>query len=184
MVYAELLLRWFHILPAIALAGGVIFMRWPLAAASTELDEVSRTNLHNSLRRRWSKVVMITSTLLLVTGLVNAVRIITGDQIFAGYPEVKPTGAYHALVAVKLLLALALMMISSLLAGRSSLAEKLRQKANFWMNVNLALVVVIVLVGGAMKFTPREPVEPEESSTTSLHEPGEFAPWIAKTRSG
>ena len=59
MDYAGLLLRWFHILPAIALAGGVIFMRWPLAAASAELDEASRTSLQNALRGRWAKVFTV-----------------------------------------------------------------------------------------------------------------------------
>ena len=82
---------------------------------------------------------MITSGLLLVSGLVNAVLIIRRYD-FEG-------GLYHGLVAVKLLLALALFWISSALAGRSSLAEKLREKMTFWLNVNVVLAVLLVSPG-------------------------------------
>lgn len=161
MDYTGLLLRWFHILPAVVLAGGVFFMRWPLAPATGELDDGVRENLRQAIRRRWAIVVMVTSALLLVTGLFNAFWNIDGH-----WGE-KPVGhAYHAMVGIKLLLALALMMISSLLAGRSALADKLKERATFWMNVNVALAIAIILLGGVMKLTPREPAEPQSGLTS------------------
>lgn len=48
-----LILRYMHILGAIALMGGTIFMRFALVPTVPELDEKSRAALHEGVRSRW-----------------------------------------------------------------------------------------------------------------------------------
>ena len=56
-----------------------------------------------------------------------------------------------------LLLALVIFWISAVLAGRSASAERFREKLVFWLNVNVLLSILIVMVGGFMRMADRQP---------------------------
>src|SRR5262245_49964896 len=66
-----LLLRYMHILGAIALMGGTIFMRFALAPTVATLDPATKGAIHEQVRSRWSKFVMLAAGFLLVSGLTN-----------------------------------------------------------------------------------------------------------------
>jgi hypothetical protein len=148
-----LLLRYMHILGAIALMGGTIFMRFALAPTVRELDPETRQRIHEQVRSRWAKFVMFAAALLLVSGLANlglAAR-------FAYKPIFGMEGGYHMIVGIKFLLALPIFLFASFLAGRSATAKKFQSNAMFWMNVNLALALTMVLIGGFLRFVHRVP---------------------------
>lgn len=145
MNYLDLLLRWTHIFSAIALVGGAFFWRWSLLPSLGSVPETSRDELLTAIRARWSRWVMATSGLLLISGLINALRII---------PRYEFDGPiYHILVTVKLLLALAAFWIASALAGRSTLAQRMRERVLFWLNLNIVLAILLVGLAGVMKMT-------------------------------
>lgn len=143
MNYPDLVFRWLHILTAITLAGGIYFWRWALLPALNELDESARKDVHARIRPLWARCVMISSAILLVTGLSNAVRLIIDEE---------PAGTYHGLVLAKLILALAIFWLSARLAGRSAGAEKFRKNEAKWVNMNAFLVTVLIFLAGYMKY--------------------------------
>ena len=149
MDYLSLMLRWLHIGSAIILVGGIVFWRSTLLPALETLAPSDRDELQTTLRQRWSRWVMLTSGLLLISGLVNAVLNMKQYE-FAG-------NLYHTLVTVKLMLALTLFWIASVLSGSSVLAQRWRPKTKFWLNVGLVLAVLLVAVAGIMKKTDRTP---------------------------
>jgi len=153
----ELILRWIHIFSAIALVGGAFFMRFALLPGIASLDAAQRETVAGGVRRLWSKCVMATSGLLLISGLVNVGRIMStyGSNF---------DGPYHMMLGIKLLLALAIFGLSAVLSGRSSSAEKLRQKESTWLNLNLLLAVAVVCVAGYMKTMDRTPKAEIESA--------------------
>jgi hypothetical protein len=157
----RLIFRWLHILPAVILLGGVFFMRLALTPAVASYGEEDRRRLNDAVRGRWAKWVMISAGLLLLSGIVNTVLIIRGDSA-------PPPGLYHGLLTLKILLALAIIYIASLLAGRSEAAERFRQKAPFWLTVNLVLATVLILIGGAMRLTPRVDRTTTERAASAL----------------
>ena len=161
MLYVDLLLRWMHILSAIALMGGTIFMRFALHPALAELGADAQQTLKGNIRRHWAKWVMASSGFLLLSGIVNIVRLAR---------DVEPM-PYHAIVTVKLLLALVIFFIASTLVGRSANAEKFREKAVFWLNVNLVLAVIVVCIGGYLRTLPRKPKPAEPSAQSAVHAP-------------
>jgi uncharacterized membrane protein len=150
-----LVLRYMHILGAIMLMGGTIFMRFALAPSVLTLEGSTRSEFHERVRSRWSKFVMLASGLLLVSGLAN---MMIYSKMF-GF-EMQPDPLFHLkyamLVGIKFILALPIFLFASLLAGRSETAKKFQAKATFWMNVNLALALVMVLLGGLLKFVGRD----------------------------
>ena len=145
----ELVLRWIHILSAIILVGGTFFMRFSLSPTLQAQDEGTRNSLLGLWRPPWARWVMLTSGLLLVSGLVNAVRIIKAYQF--------PDAPYHALVALKLVLAFVIFWIIAVLARRSATAEKFRTQLTKWLTINVVLATITVLVAGYMKVTPHVP---------------------------
>ncbi len=155
MNYVDLMLRLIHILSAIILAGGIFFWRAALLPVLDGLPQSTRHDLQSSLAARWSRWVMLTSGLLLISGLVNAVLAITRYEFQGGW--------YHILVAVKLLLALGVFAIASVLSGRSATAQRFRAQQAFWLDVSLVLILVMVSIAGMMKMTDRV----EKASQTS-----------------
>ena len=156
-MYLDLLFRWIHILSALVLVGGTFFLRFSLVPAAASLGGDVQRSLLDAWRPRWARLVMLSSGLLLLTGLVNAVRIILGYEF--------PNSPYHALVAVKLLIALAIFWISAVLAGRSELAQKFREKMSFWLTVNVILALLIVGLASYMKMVDRTPKLPETAGS-------------------
>jgi len=155
-----LILRYMHILGAIILMGGTIFMRFALAQVVAGLDAKTKTVLHEQVRSRWSKFVMLASGLLLVSGLINL--------MLASQYKFDPVFglSYNMVVGIKFLLAIPIFVFASFLAGRSATAKKFQANAVTWMNVNLALALVMVLIGGALKFVKREPKRPDNAAVS------------------
>jgi hypothetical protein len=147
-----LLLRYMHILGAIALMGGTIFMRFALAPTVRELDAETRQKIHEQVRSRWAKFVMLAAALLLLSGLANLGLAARYDY----QPIFGMKGGYHMIVGIKFLLALPIFLFASFLAGRSETAKKFQASALFWMNVNLVLALTMVLIGGLLRFVHRD----------------------------
>ncbi|MGE0756035.1 MAG: hypothetical protein AB7F89_13690 [Pirellulaceae bacterium] len=149
-----LILRWAHILGAVLLVGGTLFWRVAFWPAVQELPEDLRANLNSALRRRWSRLVMLASGLLLVSGLINFMTIVTSYDLVK---DDLPGRLYHPLFGVKFLLSLVVFLLASLLAGRSGAAERMRQKERFWLSLNAVLAILVVCLGGLLRAADRQP---------------------------
>ncbi len=147
-----LILRYMHILGAIALMGGTIFMRFALRPVVVQLPPDVKASVHEQVRSRWAKFVMLATLLILVSGVANLA--LASRYTFTD----KPLGmSWHMLVGIKFLLALPIFFIAALMTGRTNLAKRIQTNAEFWMNLNLTLALVMVLMGGLLKFVKREP---------------------------
>lgn len=141
--YLAVLFRVLHILPAIIAVGGTIFMRAALLPTVSQLPDAERQRVHDGVRSRWSKWVMGSIAFLLVSGLFNFFMIINRYDL--------PKPAYHALFGIKFLLALAIFTVASFFVGRTSVAQRMRSNARFWLNLNIAMAVVLVCISAAMR---------------------------------
>jgi uncharacterized membrane protein len=146
-----LLLRYMHIFGAIALMGATIFMRIALVPSISEMQSETQATFHQSIRQRWARWVTVATTLLLVSGLANLG--LASRQEFSGLAN---SSLYNMLAGVKLLLALPIFFIAALLTGKTALAKRLQEKRVYWMNVSLLLAIVMVLMGGFLRFVQRD----------------------------
>ena len=144
----DLLARWGHLLAALTLVGGAIFLRQAVLPAAAMLDETTRRNLFTEIRNRWRKFVMAGIGLLLITGLYN----------YIGYrflPDAvvkhKGDGLYSALMGIKILIGFAAFFLASVLAGRSPKFEPLRQNSARWYGVLIVLSLSAVMIGSFLK---------------------------------
>ncbi len=161
---ASLVLRWLHILAATAMVGGTLMARFAVLPAVATLPESQRGEFHEAVRRRWSKVVMLGIAFLLISGIINFLRI--NAQDLKVFTEIKTL--YHALFGVKFLAALVVFFVASALVGRSAAFEKIRKNARVWLTVNLTLAVVIICISGVMRSARDEAMrEPARSGDKS-----------------
>lgn len=147
-----LLLRWAHILAAIVAMGGLVFARFALVPALSEIDAVTRDKIHDTIRRRWLPWVIGAITVLLASGLVNFL-------LFNG--RVKAEGwaggswmrqyNYHALFGAKFLLAMVAFYFASALVGRGEGTQWVRNDRAKWLSVTLGLTLAVVLLSGWMR---------------------------------
>ena len=153
----NLAMRWLHIIPAIALVGGTLFMRFAVVPAYDQLDDEQRDKIQESVRRGWSRLLMPSILFLLISGFVNTANISIAYDFPGGY--------YMPLLGLKLFLAIAIFYIASLLAGRSEGAKKFQQDQRKWLNINILLAILLVCIAGAMRLADREPKEDDDSTT-------------------
>ena len=138
-------LRWLHLLAAVLLAGGILFWCCMLRPAASELDEATATSLRQRVASRFSKVVMLAILLLLVSGLINFIR------INRSLPADANKMLYHGLFGTKFLLALVVFFLASVLSGRSHAFDKLRANGKTWWGLTATLAVAIILISGVMR---------------------------------
>lgn len=160
--YLGVVLRWMHILAATAAAGGTFFMRLALLPSVSVLPDEQRKALHEQVRSRWSKVVMLSIGLLLVSGLINVANSIPG----------KPP-LYHALFTFKFVLALVVFFVASALMGRSPGLARIRQNARFWLSLNATLIVIIICLSGVLRAIPAKAVPAKSSPSAEFRPAGE-----------
>ena len=141
-----ILLRWLHILPAVAAGGATLYAAVALLPTLRELPEAERARLREALVRRWRAVFMASTALLLGSGVLN----------FVPYqaPAHKGQALYHALFGVKFLAAMMVFFLGAALTGRSAGLAKIRTNAGFWTSVSAVLVVVILLISGVLRGIP------------------------------
>ena len=156
MFLLELLFRYMHILAAIALVGGTIYLRISVVPGLAALDEPARRRFQEAARRPWAILVMVTSLFLLVSGLTNMFLNIARFE----FPD-KADGGSGTWLALQLFLALPIFFIAARLAGRSEGAAKFREKQKLWLTVNVVLAIVVVCLGGLARFERREPKPPK-----------------------
>jgi phosphoglucomutase len=96
----------------------------------------------------WSRWIAIASTVLIATGLFNFMMIDRAAKV----PGAEPLAStYHMLFGFKFLLALVVMFIASLLAGKSAGAEKARANMSRWLAIAWTCVIAIAILGAMMR---------------------------------
>lgn len=134
-----LVLRVLHILSAIILVGGLFYSKTILVPAGVDP--------YAGQRQVWARWVGLATLFLLVSGLVNFMNILTAAK--ANGTPLPPT--YHALFGIKFLLGLFLMFLAAILAGKTDLAERFRQKSSRWLGIAWTVSLAIVIIGAFLR---------------------------------
>ncbi len=139
----SLVCRWVHILSVAVVVGGAIVMRFAvMPTARAALPTGAHQDLRQRLLARWRKLVHVGIALLIITG---------GYNFYVAIVHEVPPMPYHAVFGVKFLIALAVFFLAIALTGRSPGFQSLRAQSEKWMNVQIALAVVIIVLSGLLK---------------------------------
>jgi uncharacterized membrane protein len=173
MAWLVFILRWLHLVAAMTLVGGTIFMRFGLAPSFGVLSDEHRRALHEQVRSRWSKLVMASITFLLISGFVNYVIFYQTIQT-AAWDQWRHSfnAVYQAVFGVKFLLAMAIFFIASAASGRSESLRQFRQNAKLWLTVNVVFAISVVALSGILRLTHIGPTladggEPQKPAATA-----------------
>ena len=139
-------------LAAIVAMGGLVFARFALLPALSELDASTRDRVHERIRRHWLPWVIGAITLLLASGLANFLLFnarVKGEE-WAGGQWMRETN-YHALFGAKFLMALVAFYLASALVGRGAGTQWVRNDRAKWLSVTIGLTLGVVLLSGWMR---------------------------------
>ncbi|TWT48542.1 hypothetical protein [Botrimarina hoheduenensis] len=140
--FIALLSRVAHTTCAATLFGGLIYLRFVLAPAAAESSDPAGVAFAGR-RRAWAGCVAICTALLLTSGIYNLLQF---TRAYENLPKL-----YHPLFGVKFLLALAVMAIAALLAGKTKLAVRLQGSLKFWSGVALKLAVAVFVISAMLR---------------------------------
>jgi uncharacterized membrane protein len=110
------LMRWLHISSAVTLIGGMIFGRWVMTRAAESLSPETRNTFLDRAAAAYQPIVFTAMGALLISGMYNILTI----------PGHRPL--YHALLGVKLLLAMHVFAVG-ILMGRPNNPRRPRMMA-------------------------------------------------------
>ncbi|MFQ5425316.1 MAG: hypothetical protein ACE5F9_15230 [Phycisphaerae bacterium] len=142
----SLVLRWLHIVGAVLAVGGAVFARFVLLPAAGELPDAARRTLRDAVRRRYGRLFLIALLILLVTGFAN--------YALYAMPRHHGQGAYHMVMAAKIVLAFGVFFIGSALTGRAPAFEGIRRHASRWLLLNILLGLGIIALAGVARLMP------------------------------
>ena len=141
--FVVLVSRWLHIGAVVVAIGGSAFIRFVMIpSADAVLDGEQHGRFREAVRSRWSRLVMISIAVLLITGGYNFV--VLGMQ-----SGVDPM-PYHAFFGIKVLAAFVIFFLASALTGKSAAFDAIRAHPKKWLSLMLVLAAMIVLLSGAM----------------------------------
>lgn len=142
MLWLDVVSRCLHVLAAAALLGGSIFSRFVLLPSAAELSDAEHEKLRAGVLSRWKRFVHGGIAVLLASGFYNFVRAL---------PAHRGQEGYHAIIGVKILLAVTVFFLASVLVGRSSASAAMRQNARRWAGLIVLLGTAIVVISGYAK---------------------------------
>ena len=136
----QLISRVLHILSAIILVGGLFYLRTILSPGGTD-------GCFGSRREVWARWVGIASFLLLASGIYNFMNIFNVAK--ASGEKLPPT--YHMLLGIKFLLALFVLFIAAILAGKTAAADRFRLNMRKWLNIGWLAAMAIVVIAAMLR---------------------------------
>ncbi|MBX3421318.1 MAG: hypothetical protein KF752_07150 [Pirellulaceae bacterium] len=142
MMMLDVFSRVVHIATAIVLLGGSSYVLLVLMPELQQREAAERTQWLEKLRSRWQPIVHAGIGLMLLSGFYN---------YFRAMPLHKGHGLYHALIGTKILLAVVVFFLASVLVGRSARFETMRRDATRWLKIVCLLGLAIVIVSGYLK---------------------------------
>lgn len=135
----ELVFRWLHVLSAVVLAGGTIFVRLSVVPALNKIESASE--IFDAMRPAWARMVMASVLFLMISGVMNIYFKAINYQLDV---------VYLTLLAIKFVLALTIFFLVSLLSGRSDRAAKFRTGTG-WYDITCVGLVALICIASFMK---------------------------------
>lgn len=133
-----LVLRWLHIVAAMALVGGTLMY----LMVHRQLRDLNNDDILQRFARPWAPVVHGSIAVLLITGFINFYRLVIAQGVKA-LP-------YHPIFLIKLILALIIFFVASAITGRSPGFADLRAKPGKVLTIAVVMGIVIVLLSGLL----------------------------------
>ena len=136
--------RWIHLAAIIVAVGGAFALRYVVLPAVEAQGEAERRQLHGAMRRRQMPITLAAIVLIVLSGSVNLVRAL----VVAPTPPI----AYHIVFGLKLLAALALFTLATLLVLPADPPNALQRNRRRSLGLIVHLGLLIVVLSVALRF--------------------------------
>lgn len=141
----EVISRVLHVLAAILLFGGTLFLAFVVRPAAKDLPEDEHEALQERIAKKWRAYVGMAIGLLIFSGFYN--------YLMVAMPEHNAVGdkKYHMFMGIKILLAFVVFFFASVLPGRAPAFNKMRENAKLWTTVTIVLATLVVAIAGFLR---------------------------------
>ena len=130
--------KFLHVVSAAIALGGIAVILWALLPSLGGMDAEAAAAVSDQVARRFGAMVWVVIVLLLVTGIYMLVLVTTSGV---------PSRSYHAIVGIKILLALAVFGISLGITLPMKGLESRRKNRRRWMIINIHLIAIVFFLG-------------------------------------
>ena len=133
MIVLDIVMRFLHILSAVALIGGALAWRLGMLPALEPLSPEARGKVGNAMAAAWRPFMFTAMGALLVSGIYH-------------YMEIKnPPAAWHAVIGVKFLLVLHVFAVGFLVTGQNGSDQNKDKRARQLTGIMISGVIIVAL---------------------------------------
>jgi len=136
--------RVLHVGAATLVVGSLAFQKFAFGPGLAGKSDEEREAIESAVLKKWRMWIHLSVAILLVSGVVSLMNTM---GMHKGQP------IYHSLLGVKMLLALGAFAFAEIAFGKSERAKKMR-KSGTSATIGLALVAIIVILGGVLRYVP------------------------------
>lgn len=156
MSVLAVVVRLLHIAFAVILAGGAIYQLFVIQPMLQTLDPQPRREMRERLAAGWRPILVTCVGVLFLSGLMNFLMFKVPR-----YHDHSSAGLYHGLIGMKIILALGVMHVMTMLAlPGEKFDKKYRERAGFWLGLAVAMLSGIIILGAIAnnfeRFFPNE----------------------------
>ena len=135
--------RLLHIGFAMILAGGALYQLFVVQPMLESLEPEHRRSVRELMAARWRPWLFTAVVVLFVSGLMNFLLFKV-----PAYTEHSSKGVYHGLIGLKIILALGVMHVMTMLSlPGDKFDKKYRERAGFWLSLAVAMLAGIIVLG-------------------------------------
>jgi putative copper export protein len=144
--WINVIVRWLHISSAVVGIGSIVFVRMVLIPAAEAAG--AEGELAAEVMGRFKRILHGAVGLLLLTGVYNLYVVIPKVHAWVSYKV-----TYHAVLGTKILLALILFSIVTLLFTGPPSLPRFHSRRSRWLIVNIILAAVILFLSAILRRT-------------------------------
>lgn len=140
--------RLLHLLGAIFLFGGTLFLFAVLKPSAKDLPETEQDAFQERVLKKWRAYVGLAIGILIFSGFYNYLVVAMPAHNAVGDKK------YHMFMGIKILIAFVVFFFASVLPGRAHAFEKMRQNSHLWTIVTILLATTVVAIGSFLRVRP------------------------------
>ena len=146
MFFFNVLMRWLHVVAAVAGVGGTLMLRFVLLPVLEQLPNGAETLA--KVRPGFKRLIHSSLGILILTGFYNYLALVIPKVRLLRESGADQLAAYHPVMGVKIILSLALFAIATMLLMP---VPAMHEKRKSWLTVNAVLGLTIMLLAAFLR---------------------------------
>ena len=154
MNYLPTLMQWIHVASVVLLIGGFFFLRVILHPAARVLSDANRSQLTESVLRRFRVVIWTTLITILVSGIYNFITFLRAARVQSAIEPSLDYSLHILVLAIKFSIVFLIFTFCVVLTFPYPVFAPIQKRPLPWLNITLILGLIVIFLSTFLRRMP------------------------------